>query len=73
MDIFDPIIQVFQFIVTLLDTIINGIVGILAIIGGLLDIFEQIFKILPNPLYPCFLTFLAVYLAIFTYKIFRQG
>lgn len=73
MDIFQPIIDVFDFISSILSTIINGISGVLSIFASILNFLNTIMRILPNPYYPCFLAFISVYGAIFTYKIFRKG
>ena len=73
MVILDVIGKVFDFIYSLLDTIIDGIFGIVEIISSLIELIISITKILPNPLYPCLLVFLSLYSVIFIYKIFRKG
>lgn len=73
MDIFQPLIDVFNFIYSILDTIISGIFGILVIISSIINFILQITLILPNPLYPCFITFVSLYSVIFIFKIYRKG
>ena len=73
MEIFDTLISVFDFIYSLLDTIIQGIYGVIKIVSSLLELMISIARILPNPLYACFISFITLYGVIFTYKIFRKG
>ena len=68
----DSIIAIFDFIYSIFDTIYNGIYGIIKIVESFINFIFSIIKILPNPLYPCMLAFMSVYLAIFIYKIFRN-
>lgn len=69
----ESIYQVFNFIVSVLQTIIEGINGLTSILGSLVNLILSISKIIPEPLYSCFMTFLALYSTIFIYKIIRQG
>lgn len=73
MEIFQPVIDVFNFIASILDTIIKGIYGIIAIITSLLDIFIDIGRILPHPLSSTFVAFLGVWSVLVAFKIFRKG
>ena len=63
----------FDFIVSILGTIVDGIYGCIQIITSLINLFLSIIKILPSPLYQCCYIFISLYLVIFTYKIFRKG
>ena len=69
----DAIYEVFNFISSVLSTIIEGISGLTSILGSLLNLILSICRILPNPLYPCFISFLTLYSTIFIYKIIRKG
>lgn len=69
----DSVKAVFDFIYSLLDTIISGIYGVIDIISSVIQLIISICKIIPNPLYSAFLFFISLYLVIFTYKIFRKG
>ena len=73
MQVLEIIGKVFNFIYSLLDTIIDGVFGTIEIISSIIELIISITRILPNPLYPCFLTFLSLYGVIFTFKIFRKG
>lgn len=73
MDIFQPIIDVFNFIVSILQTIIDGIYGVVSIIGNIIKLILSLCRILPDPLYGTFLVFVSLYGTIFIYKIFRKG
>lgn len=73
MAIVDSIVEVFNFIGSLLSTIIEGITGIISIIKSILNLLLSITRILPSPLYPCFITFITLYSTIFIYKLFRKG
>lgn len=73
MEIFQPVIDFFNFIGTLLSTIADGITGVISIIGSVIQLILSITRILPSPLYPCFLVFVGLYSTIFVYKIFRKG
>lgn len=70
---FKPVIDVFNFIASVINTIISGINGLTDILYSVIELILSITRILPNPLYPCLLTFLGVYSTIFIYKIIRQG
>lgn len=71
--IFQPVIDVFSFIYGILQTIINGIYGCVAIIVNLFDMIIDITRIIPDPLYTLFIVFVNVYFTIAVYKIFRKG
>lgn len=73
MSIFDPLFEVINFIGQVFGIIFDGIYGIISIIESIFELVLSICRIIPNPLYPCFMTFLYVYLTIFTYKIIRKG
>ena len=73
MQVLDVIGKVFDFIYSLLDTIIEGVFGTIEIISSIIELIISITRILPNPLYPCFLAFVSLYGVIFTFKIFRKG
>lgn len=73
MDIFQPVIDFFNFIGGLISTIAEGITGIISIVISVINLLISITRILPSPLYPCLLVFLSLYSVIFVYKIFRQG
>lgn len=72
-DFFDSVKSIFDFIYSIFDTIIQGIYGVISIITNFISLVGSIIRILPNPLYPCFLVFINLYLVIFVYKIFRKG
>ena len=72
-DFFQPVIDVFSFIGSILSSIIDGIYGTIQIISSLFELILSIFRIFPNPLYACLLTFVSIYSVIFIYKIFRKG
>ena len=72
-DFFQPVIDFFNFIGSIIDTIINGINGLTSIISSIIHLLYSITRILPSPLYPCFIAFLGIYSTIFIYKIIRQG
>ena len=72
-DIFQPVIDFFNFVGGLISTIAKGISGVISIIGSILNLILSICKILPSPLYPCFIAFISIYSTIFIYKIFRKG
>lgn len=73
MEIFDPIIDVFNFILSILDTIIQGITGITSLIFNIFDLFNNIIKVLPTPLYVVSVSFIGVFSTIFIYKLVRKG
>jgi len=73
MEIFQPVIDFFNFVGSLLNTIKEGIIGLISIIGSIINLLISITRILPSPLYPCLLAFLGLYSTIFIYKIFRKG
>ena len=73
MEIFDTLVAVFDFIFSILNTIIDGITGCVEIVLAIISFLNSICRILPSPLYQTFLAFLSVYSTIFVYKIFRQG
>ena len=70
---FQPVIDVFDFIVSILSTIVEGITGITLIIKNLISLLLSITRILPDPLYPCLFVFLSIYSTIFIFKIVRKG
>ena len=69
----DSVFAVFDFIGSILSTIVDGISGTVSIITSLINLIFSIIKILPSPLYQCAYVFISLYLVIFTYKIFRKG
>ena len=73
MEIFQPIIDFFNFIGTFITTIAEGLIGIASILHSVFSLVLSIARILPSPLYPCFITFISVYSTIFIFKLFRQG
>lgn len=73
MEIFQPVIDVFTFIASILSTIIDGIYGVIQIITSIINLIISITRIIPNPMYTCLISFLGLYLTIFTYKIIRKG
>lgn len=73
MEFLESISAVFDFIYSVFDTIVKGIYGIISLITSLVNLVINITKILPNPLYPCFIVFVNLYLVIFTYQIIRKG
>ena len=73
MDFLDSIVAVFDFIYSVFSTIVDGIYGIISLVTSLINLVINITKILPNPLYPCFIVFVNLYLVIFTYQIIRKG
>ena len=72
-DFFQPVIDVFNFIYSILDTIIKGITGCVGIVVSLVDIVVEIARIIPEPLYTVFMIFFDLYIVIATYKLFRKG
>ena len=70
---FKPVVDVFNFIASVIGTIIDGIQGLTDILYSIIELILAITRILPNPLYPCLISFLGVYTTIFIYKIIRQG
>ena len=72
-DFFQPVIDFFNFIGSVLSTIIDGITGLCSIITSVIQLIISITRILPSPLYPCLMVFLGLYSTIFVYKIIRQG
>lgn len=73
MDFLQPVVDVFNFILSILSTIIDGITGITSILLSIFNLILSICRILPNPLYPCFMLFISLYSTIFVYKIVRKG
>lgn len=72
-DFFQPVIDFFNFIGSLLGTIASGISGVISICGSIISLILSITRILPSPLYPCFLAFVTLFSTILVYKIFRKG
>ena len=72
-DIFDPIVDLISFIGSIFSAIYEGIYGLISIFTSFFNLLFSIIRILPNPLYPCFLTFLTLISTIIVYKIFRKG
>lgn len=70
---FDPVVEFFGFVGSVLSTIIQGITGLSTIIISIIELIISITRILPNPLYPCLLAFLSVYSTILIYKLIREG
>lgn len=73
MEIFQPIIDVFNFIYSILETIIKGIYGCVEIVISLFEMIVEITRIIPDPLYTLFIVFVNLYFTIAVYKIFRKG
>lgn len=69
----ESIKAVFDFIYSIFDTIVSGIYGIISLITSFINLVLNITRILPNPLYPCFVVFVNLYLVIFIFKIMRKG
>lgn len=72
-DIFNPLIDLINFIGSIFNAIYEGIYGTIQILGSIINLLINITMILPQPLYSCLVAFLSLYLIIFTYKIFREG
>lgn len=70
---FDPIVDFFNFIGSILSTIIDGITGLTSIVGSIINLLISITRILPSPLYPCFLAFVSLFSTILIFKIIRKG
>lgn len=70
---FDPIIDFFGFISTIIGTIINGIYGIVNIIKGITNIIIRVIGVLPDNLAMITYIFVSLFSLILTYKIFRKG
>lgn len=73
MEIFNGVITVFDFIVSLLGTITEGIFSCVELLLQILNLINSICKILPSPLYYTLVSFVSVYSSIFIYKLFRKG
>lgn len=73
LDFLQPVVDFFNFVGSLLTTISEGITGVISIVSSIINLIINITRILPSPLYPCFLSFLVIYNTIFIYKLFRQG
>lgn len=69
----DPIVEFFQFVSTIIGTIINGIYGIISIITGVFNLIYKVIGILPDNLSMVTYIFTNLYLLILTYKIIRKG
>ena len=69
----DPIVDFFGFVSTILNTIINGIYGIVSIVTGLFNLIYKVIGILPDNLSMITYIFVGLYSLILTYKIFRKG
>lgn len=72
MEIFQPVIDFFSFVGSFLNTITEGITGLISIVNSIINLIISITRILPSPLYPCLLVFLTLYSTIFIYKIIRN-
>ena len=70
---FGSVISVFQFIFSLLQTIIEGVWGIYKIILNIPKTIDSILHIMPIQLYAPFSTFLTLYFIIMIFKLFRKG
>ena len=70
---FDPIIEFFNFLATIIGTIINGIYGIINIINGIVNLLFKIIGILPDNLSIISYVFVSLFSLILTYKIIRKG
>lgn len=69
----NPIVEFFQFISTIIGTIINGIYGIVNIITGVINIIIKVIGVLPDNLSMITYIFVSLFSVILTYKIFRKG
>lgn len=72
-DIFSPLVDLFNFLGQVFSAFYEGFIGIINIVKSFFNLLFSFIGILPNPLYSCFLYFMTLYLAIFTYKIIRKG
>ena len=72
-DFLQPVVDFFGFVGSVLSTIVQGIDGLTNILTSVIELILSVTRILPNPLYPCLLTFLGVYSTIFIYKILRAN
>ena len=73
MEFLQPVVDFFNFVGSVLSTIIDGITGLTSIIIAIINLLLSITRILPSPLYPCLIVFLGLYSTIFIYKIIRKG
>lgn len=73
MDIFQPIIDFFNFLNSFITTIAEGISGIVSIFGSIFGLLNSILRILPSPLYPTLMAFLPSISMVLIYKLFRKG
>ena len=72
-DFFQPVIDVFNFIGGILQSIIDGVYGCISIITSVFQLVNSLIGLLPNPLYGVCVTTIYLYSIIFTYKLFRKG
>lgn len=64
---------VFDFIYSLLSTIIEAINGITLIFENIFTIIFNIIRVFPTSMYLIIFTFISLYLTIIIYKLFRKG
>lgn len=72
MDIFKGLVAVFDFIYSLLDTIINGIRGITSIITNIINLILSLIRILPTSLYLITFSFVGVFSVVFIFKLIKH-
>lgn len=65
-DFLQPVVDVFNFIVSILQTIINGIYGVVSIIGNIIKLILSLCRILPDPLYSTF-WFLFLFMVLYSF------
>lgn len=69
---FQGVIEVFKFIYSVLETIINGIYGCFQVLTNIFNTFNGIFRLMPTELYIPFLTFLNLYIVISLFKLIKK-
>lgn len=72
-DLFNLLLAPFNFINSILQSILDIIDAFTVIFNYILELILKITYILPYPLYPCLVAFLGVYLSIIIYKLCRKG
>ena len=73
MEIFESVVAVFNFIFSVLETIVNGISGITSILVNVISLLLSITKILPTSLYVITYSFISVFSIVFLFKLIRKG
>lgn len=69
---FEGVFQVFKFIYSVLETIVNGIYGCFQILTNIFATFNGIFRLMPTELYIPFLSFLNLYIVISLFKLIKK-